>query len=128
MATTITHQLGASRDQERNGQGEEPAENEQALAPDALGQPAGGEVGKRLRDPEGDDEREDRARRGEPELVLADERKHAPLEADHRADERVQRNEESELTRVRPKPEANGAGRHLRAGESPLRLAATIAA
>ena len=93
-----------------------------------LGQTAGGEVGERLGDPEGDDEGEDGARRGEPELVLADEREDASLEADHRAHERVQRDEESELTRVRPKPEANGASRHRRAGESPLRLAATIAA
>ena len=128
LAATIQPQLGSERDQERNGQGEQPAEDEQALAPDAVGEPARGEVRERLGDPEGDDEGEDRALRGEPEVVLADERKHAPLEPDHRADEGVQGDEQGELPGVRAKPEANRLGRSCRAGALPRRLAATIAA
>ena len=47
------------------------------------------------------------ARRVEPEVLLADERQHAALEPDHRADERVQRDEQAELARVRAQPEPN---------------------
>jgi hypothetical protein len=114
------------RDQSGNGKRHEPAEDEEPLPADAPGEAAGGEVRERLGDAEGDDEGEDGALRGEPEVVLPDQREHATLEADHRADEGIQRNEQSELAGVGPQSEPNGDGGHRRAGESPRRLAVTI--
>ena len=105
FAATIQPQLGRERDQQRHRKGEQPADHEEALAPDAVGEPAGGQVRERLGDPEGDDEAEDRALRGEAEVALADEREHAPFEPDHGADEGVQADEERELAGVLAKPE-----------------------
>ena len=68
--------------------------HEQPLAPDPVGERAGGEVRERLRDAERDDEGEDRGGRVEAEVLLADERQHASLEPDHRPDERVQPDEQ----------------------------------
>src|ERR671936_1348966 len=115
-------------DQDGNRQGEEPAEDEEALAPDPIGERAGEEVRERLRRAEGDDEGEDRRLRAEAEVALADERQHAPLESDERADERVQPDEERELRRVRPQPEAHGRRGHGRTATAPRLLAATISA
>src|SRR3972149_1287004 len=71
-----------------HGQGEEPAEDEEALAADPPREAAGRQVRAGLRDPEGDDEGEDRPLGREAEVPLADERKDAPLEAGHGAGER----------------------------------------
>jgi hypothetical protein len=48
--------LGASAIIGATGSTRRPAEDEQALAADAIGEAAGGEVRERLRDAEGDDE------------------------------------------------------------------------
>ena len=53
------------------------------------------------------------ALRAKPEVMLADERQHAALEPDHRADERVQPDEQRELARVRAQPEPD-LRRHAR--------------
>src|SRR5207237_3982836 len=98
---------------------------EQSLPAEPVGHTPGGEVRERLAEPEGDDEREDRRRRAQAELVPADERKHAPLEADQGPDKQVQGNEQRELARVRTQPEPH-ALRHATAPTSPARLAATI--
>src|SRR5207244_10543198 len=82
----------------------------------------------RLGDAERDDEGEDRRLRGESEVALADEREHASLEPDHRADEGVQPDEERELSGVRPEPEADCRRGHARATSPPRLFAATIAA
>src|SRR5581483_4162355 len=74
---------------------------------------------------EGDDERENRGRGGEPEILLADQRQHAALEPDHRADKRVQRDEQRELACVRAQPEPDRR-RHAVVGTVPTRFAATI--
>ena len=79
------------RDQQRYGQGERPAEDQQPSAPEPLGSDPCGEVGERLGEAEGDDERQNRRARREPEVRLADERQGRALEPDHRADERVDR-------------------------------------
>ena len=88
---------GGKPDQHGDGQSEQPPEDEEAATPDPVGQTACGEVGERLRHSEGDDEGENRTRRGEAEVVLADQRKDAALEADHRSDQSVQRDEQREL-------------------------------
>jgi hypothetical protein len=89
-------------DEQRHRQRECPAQHEQPLASRPLGERAGGEVRQSLGGPERDDEGEDRGLRREPEVALADERKDAPLEPDHRTDERVQPDEQRELRRVCP--------------------------
>src|SRR5712692_831643 len=115
-------------DQQGHGQGKQPAGDEQPLAACAVGERTGGEVRQRLGGAEGDDEREDRGVGAETEVLLADERQDAPLEADQRPDERVQANEEGELRRVRPQPEANRARSHRRTAAAPRLFAATISA
>ena len=60
------------------------------------------------------------------EVVLADQRQHAALQPHHRADERVQADEQAELRGVRAQPEPDGA--HARAAAIPARFALTIAA
>ena len=60
------------------------------------------------------------------EVVLADQRQHAALQPHHRADERVQADEQAELRGVRAQPEPDAA--HARAAAIPARFALTIAA
>jgi hypothetical protein len=112
------------RDQERHRRGEQPAEDQEPLSPDAVGQAPGEEVRHRLGDAERDDEREDRRARVEVELGLADERKDAALESDHGADEPVEHDEQGELVRVRAHAEPNGS--HTSTATMPARFAATI--
>ena len=57
LAATMKPQLGASPISSGTGSATSPAEHEQPLAPDAVGERTGGEVGERLRQPERDDER-----------------------------------------------------------------------
>ena len=63
-----------------------------------------------------------------PKSALADERQHAALQADHRADERVQADEQAEL--ARRSRAARAAPSPLMRGRAavPLRFAATISA
>src|SRR5438093_273533 len=58
----------------------------------------------RFRDTESDDEGENRRARDEMEILLTDKRQHTALEPDHRADKRVQADEEAELRGVRAQP------------------------
>src|SRR5581483_6700298 len=60
---------------------------------------------QRLGDAEADDERGDSRLRREPELLLAEQRQHRPLEADHGTDERVQADQQRELWEVLSEPE-----------------------
>src|SRR5438105_15182754 len=60
------------------------------------------------------------------EVVLTDERQHAPLQPYQRADERIEPDEQAELRGVRAQPQPNNT--HARAVAMPERLAATIAA
>ena len=115
-------------DQERHRQRKRPAEHEQALPSRALCERPCGQVGERLGGAEGDDEGQDRRLRGEPEVTLADERKHAALQPDHRPDEGIEGDEQRELRRIRPQAEANGGAAHRRAAVAPRLFAATISA
>src|SRR5438093_11150633 len=102
-------------DQERYGQSEEPADDQDRLAADAVRRPGRDQVDHRLRHPEAHDERRDGRLRAETELLLAQEWQHRPLQAYHRADEGVQDDEERELREVLPQSEPQFA-------HSPLRL------
>src|SRR5207248_3357956 len=74
---------------------------------------------------EGDHEGQDRRARAQPEVPLAHDRQHAPLETDERAYEHVQPDEQCELAAVRAQPKTNG-GAHAGSATVPARLAATI--
>src|SRR5439155_18829670 len=75
-----------------------------------------------------DDEREHRRTRAEMELVAADERQRRTLQAHHRADERVDRDQQRELRRVLAQPEADRPRAHATSAIGrPVRFAATIA-
>jgi hypothetical protein len=115
---------GRKPDQQRHRQRDQPADHEQPLAADALGEVAGGEVGERLGGAEGDDEGEDRGTRAKAEVLLADQRQHAPLQPDHAPDQRVQADQERELVCVRPQTELDR--RHAGTPTLPPRFAATI--
>jgi hypothetical protein len=60
--------------------------------------------GQGLDQPEGDDEREHRDAGGEVELVASDQRQRRALEADHRADEHVDCDQQRELRKVLAQP------------------------
>src|SRR5205823_4037945 len=114
---------GRPDDEKRHGQGEEPADHQDRLAPDAVGRPRGDEVDDRLRHAEAHDERRDGRLRAEPEFLLAEERQHRALQPHHRADEGVQDDEERELREVLAQPEATVGGlRPTRVAHSPVRL------
>src|SRR5881392_3500290 len=102
-----------------------PADHEQPLAPEPLGQPAGSQVRDRLGRAESDDEGKDRRGRAEAEVLLANQRQHAALETDHAADECVQTYKKRELVRVGAQTESDVAA-HAAAPTQPARLAATI--
>ena len=114
-------------DEQRHRQRHEPAEHEQPLAADAVGERAGPEVGDGLREAEGDDEGQDRGGRVEAELALADERQHAALEPHHGADKGVERDEQAELRGVRAEPERRRQRCSPRRDGAPARFCATIA-
>jgi hypothetical protein len=104
-------------DQQRDRQRERPARDQQTPAAEALGQRSGTEVGQRLGEPEGDDESEHGRAGGQPEVLAPDEWQRRALKADHRADERVDGDQQGELREVLAQSEAGHA-----------RLAATIVA
>ena len=95
--------------QQRDREADEPAGDEDGLAAVAVRQGAGEEVGGRLHDAEGGDERERGGERGEPELVLGEQRQDGALLADHAADERVDADEQRELGEVLAQPEPRSA-------------------
>ena len=91
--------------QQRDRQADEPAGDEHRLAAEAVGEGAGEEVGRRLDDAEGDDERQRGGERGEPELLVGEQRQDGAFLADHPADEGVDGDEQGELGEVLPQPE-----------------------
>jgi hypothetical protein len=101
---------GGDGDQQRHRQGDRPTEDQQPSSPEPLGSDACGEVGERLGEAEGDDERKDSRARCEPEVGLADERQGGALEPDHRADEGVDGYEQGELREVLAEPESDCGG------------------
>ena len=119
LAATIHSQLGATRDQQRDGQRDRPAGDEQPPAAEPRGEAPGAEVGQRLGEPEGDDERQHRGLGGRAEVLAADQRQRRALQADHRADERVDRDQERELRGVLAQPELDAARGHDVARERP---------
>ena len=114
FAATIQPQLGASAISSGTGRASSQPSVSNRLRPTRSARPSGGEVGQRLGDTECDDEGENRRPRNEAEVLFADERKHAALEPDHGADERVQADEQAELAPVGAQPQPDG--RHARAG------------
>src|SRR5436305_3693462 len=63
------------------------------------------------------------------EALAADQRQRRALEADHRADERVDEDEQRELRAILTQPQPDSAvGHAISASGRPLRFAATIAA
>jgi hypothetical protein len=99
---------GSQPDQQRHRQRDQPADDEETLPADPLGDVAGGEVRERLGEAERDDEGEDRRVRAQGEVLLPDQREDAPFETDHRTDQRVQRHEQRELAGVRAQAEPDG--------------------
>ena len=97
LAATIQPQLGATAISSGTGSASAQPAISSRRRPRRCGERAGAEVGQRLREPEGDDERQHRGAGGEAEVVAADQRQRRALEADHRADERVDRDEQREL-------------------------------
>jgi hypothetical protein len=93
------------RDQQRDRQRHRPAGDQQSPPPDPLRQRPGEEVGQRLDQPEGDDEGEHRDAGGEVELLAPDQRQRRALQADHRADEGVDGEQQRELRQVLAQPE-----------------------
>ena len=80
---------GRHGDQDRDREGERPAGDQESPSAGALGEGSGAEVGERLGETEGDDEREDGGIRREGEVLAADQRQGRALESDHGADEGV---------------------------------------
>jgi hypothetical protein len=78
-------------------------QDEEPLPAGSFGEAARRGVGEGLGDAEGDNERQDRRLGGKTEVLFADKREHAPLEADHCADESVEPDQQSELVHIRPK-------------------------
>ncbi len=74
-----------------------------------IGEPPGEVVGHRFGDAEDDDEGEDRDAARDVQLFLGDRRKNAALHADHAPDERVDDDEEGELSEVFAEAEPYGA-------------------
>ena len=99
LAKTTQPQRRRPDQQQRDGHADDPAGDEDGLAAVAVRQGAGEEVGRRLHRAERDDERERRGERGEPELVLGEQRQDGAFLADHAADERVDADEQARTGR-----------------------------
>ena len=129
LAATIQPQLGATAISSGTGSATAQPAISRRRRPARCGERAGAEVGERLGDAEGDDERQDRGARGQAEVLAADERQRRAFQADHRADERVDRDQQRELRAVLAQPQPDlRCGHATSASGRPLRLAATIAA
>ena len=92
--------VGRQDQQERDGQTDEPAGDQDRLPPDAIGQRAGDEVGDRLGQAERDEERERGGRRRQAEHLDPEQRHDRPLLPDHPADERADPDEQRELAGI----------------------------
>src|SRR5579863_7980877 len=76
----------------RHRKADEPAENEHMLAAVDIGKMPGDQICYGLDDAKADDEGEDGRGRSDFELLGADQRDYRPLQADHTADESVDKN------------------------------------
>lgn len=76
---------------------DQPAEDQNGLAAEAIRPSAGAVVGERLRDAEHDDERQDCRPRGKRKFLFGNRREDAALDADRRPNERVDDDQEREL-------------------------------
>jgi hypothetical protein len=88
---------GRYRDQHRDRHRDRPARDQQPPPPCARRGRSRGEVRRRLRDAKGDNERQERRARTHAEVLPPDKRQRRALEPDHRADERVDRDQQREL-------------------------------
>jgi hypothetical protein len=75
--------------QERHRQSDQPAGHENALVADAVAHAPREQIRQRLDNAEADDERHDDSRGRLPKIVGREQRHDGSLQADHRADERV---------------------------------------
>ena len=116
FATTTHDQSGAAMIRSGTGKRDDPARDEHRLAAVAICQGARREVGERLGQPERNEERQRRRRRGQPELALREQREDAPLLPDHRADQRVDADQQRELPDIRAEaqPDVRRHGRRVR--------------
>ncbi len=105
LANTTQPQVGAHMSSSGTGCTDDPAGDEDGFAAVAVRQGAGEEVGGGLHDAERHDEGERGGERGEPELLLGEQRQDGAFLADHAADERVDADEQRELGEVLPQPE-----------------------
>ena len=107
FATSTQVHVGAHISMKGTGAATTPPGDENLPASDAVGESSGGIVRDRLRHAKHDDERQDGRPSGELKLLFGEERQNAALHADHRADERVDDDEQRELRDVLAKPETN---------------------
>ena len=114
-------------DQEGNRQRDRPTGDQEPAAAESLRERAGAEVRQRLGEPEGDDERQHRCLGRQGEVSRSDDRQGRALEPDHRADERVDDDQQGELREVLAQPELDPAGAQGTAPSTrPARLAARL--
>jgi hypothetical protein len=109
----ITHsQLGAQMIRNGTGRPTSQPRTSTRLRPPGVGELAGDEIGKGLDDAEADDEGDDERRRGDAELLRADQRHDRSLDPDHAADEGVNQDEQRELPPVllQPQPDRRACG------------------
>ena len=129
LAATIQPQLGATAISSGTGSATAQPAISSRRRPTRCGERAGAEVGERLGEPERDDERQHRRAGSQAEVLAPDQRQRRALEADHRADERVDGDQQRELRGVLAQPEPDRRGAHATSASGrPARLAATIAA
>ncbi len=111
FANRIQFQLGAHIRRKGTGNRDQPPGDQHVLATQTVRQSAGAVIGERLRHAEHHDEGQHGGTRGELELLLRDRRQDAALHADHRADERIDDDQQRELTEVLAQTQAHGAHR-----------------
>ena len=92
-------------EEQRHRQPDEPAGDEDGLAPEPVRESARDEVGPGLGHPERDEERQGRGDARKAEDLGREQRDDRPLLADHPADERVDRDEQRELAEVLAQPQ-----------------------
>src|SRR5579883_3212962 len=93
-----------------HGQCDQPAGDEHGLAPVAVGQGAGEEVGDRLGRAEGGDVGQCRCIGGEVEDIAGEQRQDGAFLTERAADQGIDRDQEGELGEVGAQPEADAAG------------------
>ncbi len=85
---------------EGDGNGDDPTSEEHLLSAYAVGKPAGEVISQRFGNAEDNDERQDRCACRDMKFSLCNGRQDAALQADHRADEGIDQNQQRELSDV----------------------------